>query len=780
MRMHLHVLIPLLLSSPSSSVYTGSPGCSCISSPSWPVNVQDLTGITDTDNTACTLIRNAKGESICMQSDYGVGECKAWDDQTTHSGDCTLTGSARPKWCDEPWCYVDLTSCLTNRTKFTVKSTDLIAGAERSAYFSYETCGGDSSAWEVGFVKDTLEGQELRVGVPLSFYPEAYMEAINTKSISEYHDEHMPVDWDTLDNGYELKGLYADVFKEFATEGGFTMKVTDTSFASQKDSASSWTACVADVAAGVLDVCLGGFWVTKERIDLNVAFATPILMDNFYVMYPTKNNKASLIDLMYAPLMPFSTGLWWGIVSMFFWIAFLYTVADFYTAWDEKNSMLELEIEDEKNEEEEQMMRKMSYHNSKTRFQRFESTLNKEAQVVPKHDADGGEKQKAPFEKRGSMAVVVDTLTHAKEHRGFKRKLAFTHRMVHRAYHSTMEMASGAVVYDGIDGTETTWGLKIIRVTYGLFIVVVLACYTGSMAAMRSSMIIKSPLTSVKDCANSASCSVCVSGVVEPYFKEIYPSLRTVKSGGSGVDVIKELLAGDCSIAVYGDDADFSQFAFGPIEKYDVQEVCTDFSVAPQVEHTVLLSFPVASQYVEAFSRLAVEMNEQGKVHQIRRKHKMLFEELCDEAQEDIDPEAEGFTMEDMAGLFIVAFGMSIIGMFINMHHYRSENIKLRKWEDKARASGAKVVLDGADITRNREASIKRGEKLLQKERMNKHKHGNGFLGLVGASRKKIVFGERGEGSVEKKTSFGGVAEMVVTDKRHSFGAEFGEDTEDL
>lgn len=64
--------------------------------------------------------------------------------------------------------------------------------------------------------------------MPLSFYPEAYMEAINTKSISEYHDEHMPVDWDTLDNGYELKGLYADVFKEFATEGGFTMKVTDT------------------------------------------------------------------------------------------------------------------------------------------------------------------------------------------------------------------------------------------------------------------------------------------------------------------------------------------------------------------------------------------------------------------------------------------------------------------------------------------------------------------------------------------------------------------------
>ena len=136
--------------------------------------------------------------------------------------------------------------------------------------------------------------------------------------------------------------------------------------------------------------------------------------------------------------------------------------------------------------------------------------------------------------------------------------------------------------------------------------------------------------------------------------------------------------------------------------------------------------------------------------------------------------------MEDMAGLFIVAFGMSVIGMFINMHHYRSENIKLRKWEDKARASGAKVVLDGADITRNREASIKRGEKLLQKERMKKHKHGNGFLGLVGASRKKIVFGERKEWSVEKKTSFGGVTEMVVTDKRHNFGAEFGKDTEDL
>ena len=79
--------------------------------------------------------------------------------------------------------------------------------------------------------------------------------------------------------------------------------------------------------------------MTKERINLNVGFATPILMDNFYVMYPREDDQG-IVKAITKPLEPFASDVWYMIIGVMLWVAFLYTLGDFYAAWTMKNTKL--------------------------------------------------------------------------------------------------------------------------------------------------------------------------------------------------------------------------------------------------------------------------------------------------------------------------------------------------------------------------------------------------------------------------------------------------------
>jgi len=49
---------------------------------------------------------------------------------------------------------------------------------------------------------------------------------------------------------------------------------------------SSFTACVMDVAVGNIDLCIGNFWMTVERLAMGVDFVQPFGHDDFYVFAP--------------------------------------------------------------------------------------------------------------------------------------------------------------------------------------------------------------------------------------------------------------------------------------------------------------------------------------------------------------------------------------------------------------------------------------------------------------------------------------------------------------
>lgn len=77
----------------------------------------------------------------------------------------------------------------------------------------------------------------------------------------------------------DYHGIYVDFFQEVAMHAGFTIEWQWTSNGSRTTYSSSWTACVADVRQGLLDVCVGNFWVTPARLRMArcVQFPSAIL-----------------------------------------------------------------------------------------------------------------------------------------------------------------------------------------------------------------------------------------------------------------------------------------------------------------------------------------------------------------------------------------------------------------------------------------------------------------------------------------------------------------------
>ena len=61
---------------------------------------------------------------------------------------------------------------------------------------------------------------------------------------------------------------------------------------------------------------------------------------------------------------------------------------------------------------------------------------------------------------------------------------------------------------------------RIIRVFFSLFSVIIIACYTGNMAAIRSASTEIASISSVSECAEDPSCSLCIGGVIATAVKQ--------------------------------------------------------------------------------------------------------------------------------------------------------------------------------------------------------------------------------------------------------------------
>ena len=76
--------------------------------------------------------------------------------------------------------------------------------------------------------------------------------------------------------------------------------------------ASSFTAAVQDIEDGLVDMAVGPFWVTSQRLQMT-SFSLPFTYDKTYLVVPKPGTKDTLMDQVSKVLAPFSYGLW-GLV----------------------------------------------------------------------------------------------------------------------------------------------------------------------------------------------------------------------------------------------------------------------------------------------------------------------------------------------------------------------------------------------------------------------------------------------------------------------------------
>lgn len=71
----------------------------------------------------------------------------------------------------------------------------------------------------------------------------------------------------------------------------------------------SFTAAVRDIQNGLVDMSIGPFWITDERLEMS-AFTLPLVYDKTYLVVPKPGSSNSLAAQTQKVLQPFTPGLW--------------------------------------------------------------------------------------------------------------------------------------------------------------------------------------------------------------------------------------------------------------------------------------------------------------------------------------------------------------------------------------------------------------------------------------------------------------------------------------
>mmetsp|Transcript_29862 Transcript_29862/g.70384 ORF Transcript_29862/g.70384 Transcript_29862/m.70384 type:complete len:663 (-) Transcript_29862:141-2129(-) len=288
-----------------SGIFLGAPECPCLD-PGADFTLQAKLQVVAQD--------------LALHPDYGLAGCQAYDaDRSTVIGDCTVDSPA--EWCLKAWCYINTTVCPVNlalceaaacgsqpcqqgntlnphcRTRHNeqsvFQSSQVMALGLR---YSYEACGHKDGYTQENAFMDVFNSDYLVT--PLLSPP-----------------------WTILDtpasNG--APALWRGVLPEFlatilqSVNGRVQIMEPPVSATSLEIyESSSWTACVHDISIGRLDMCLGDFWVTEERLRL-ANFLPAFSMDNFYLVVPGVEDE-SFGDVLWKPFRPFHPVTWLFII----------------------------------------------------------------------------------------------------------------------------------------------------------------------------------------------------------------------------------------------------------------------------------------------------------------------------------------------------------------------------------------------------------------------------------------------------------------------------------
>ena len=225
-----------------------SPSCPCLQTAAWPVLG------TDSGGASCNRVLTG-GELHCYPATYGLGGCAAHD--ATREPHCD--GASPAGFCAEPWCYVDPDACRGSVKRF--HQSDVLIDAGVSAFYSYDTCGGDEESWNDVMVSSVLSGKTLRAAVAVPYYyPDHYVEGADGQPLTDvasYRASDLPA-------GATVKGIWIDFYSKIAERANFALDWRPVSGGSKAAHSSSFTACAQDVADGIVDLCIGDYWTTEE------------------------------------------------------------------------------------------------------------------------------------------------------------------------------------------------------------------------------------------------------------------------------------------------------------------------------------------------------------------------------------------------------------------------------------------------------------------------------------------------------------------------------------
>ena len=144
-------MLPVLITACIAS--NGDPSCPCIPTSS------SIAAMSSNSSVCFNATLDSTG--VCYPSTYGAEECAAHDQGL----DPFCDGSNPDAYCAEPWCYVDAAMCHPSSIPY--EASALANGM----FFSYETCGGDPSAWRSKDEREALRGKVLKVAVPETNWP---------------------------------------------------------------------------------------------------------------------------------------------------------------------------------------------------------------------------------------------------------------------------------------------------------------------------------------------------------------------------------------------------------------------------------------------------------------------------------------------------------------------------------------------------------------------------------------------------------------------------------
>jgi len=143
--------------------------------------------------------------------------------------------------------------------------------------------------------------------VIVHYKKDPFSEEVLFRPGNEFYDDNIP---------YE--GIYITYIKKIQEVSGGDIQNINFTYRSQASSlvhpGSSFTAAVQDLEDGLVDMAVGPFWITAQRLRMS-SFTLPLVYDKTYLVIPKPGTKETLNAQIGKVLAPLSMDLWWLLIG---------------------------------------------------------------------------------------------------------------------------------------------------------------------------------------------------------------------------------------------------------------------------------------------------------------------------------------------------------------------------------------------------------------------------------------------------------------------------------